>query len=122
MQQVPLKEVLNNLGAAQSRLRPACSASKISKRRWKEILLIPYITSTSATSFSSKGKLDEAAERFRAVLDRDPDDTEATTMLGRCLKKPIGKTPARSEGFERLKENYQESAYWQLKAVLEPRR
>jgi hypothetical protein len=34
----------------------------------------------------------------------------------------VGKTPARSEGFERLKENYQESAYWQLKAVLEPRR
>ena len=32
------------------------------------------------------------------------------------------KTPVRSEGFERLKENYEESAYWQLKAVLEPKR
>ncbi len=121
MQQVPLGEVINNLGAAQSRLGQPAALENF-KKALDGDSSDPVYHFNVGYVLLQEGKLDEAAERFRAVLDRDPDDTEATTMLGRCLKKPIGKTPARSEGFERLKENYQESAYWQLKAVLEPRR
>jgi hypothetical protein len=44
-------------------------------------------------------------------------------MLGRCLQKQKSARPGsnevQSEGLERLKETYQESAYLQLKAVLE---
>jgi hypothetical protein len=67
-----------------------------------------------------QGKFDAAAERFRAVLDRDPADAVATTMLGKCIKR-AGLQPAdRAERLERIKTTYEESAYWQLKAVLQP--
>ena len=57
------------------------------------------------------------------MLDRDPEDAGAITMLGRCLKKPLPETAElKAEGLERLKDNYEESAYLQLKAVLEPSR
>ena len=60
-----------------------------------------------------------AAERFRAVLDRDPSDAVATYLLGHCLQKTaprVGDT--RTANLERIKENYEERAYLQLKAEL----
>jgi tetratricopeptide (TPR) repeat protein len=73
-----------------------------------------------------QGNLVAAAEKFRAVLDRNPEDAEATTMLGRCLKSgptALSKvSDVRADGLERLKKNYEETAYRQLKAVLEPKK
>jgi tetratricopeptide (TPR) repeat protein len=120
-QQVPLNEVLNNLGAAQSRQNEAGALDNFRKALEGDANDPDYHFNVGY-ALLQRGDLDAAAERFRAVLDRDPDDTEATTMLGRCLKKQTPKMPARSEGLERLKEKYEESAYWQLKAVLEPKR
>jgi tetratricopeptide (TPR) repeat protein len=120
-QQVPLNEVFNNLGAAQSRQNEIGALDNF-KKALEGDSTDPDYQFNVGYALLQRGDLDAAAERFRAVLDRDPDDTEATTLLGRCLKKQASKTAARSEGFERLKENYEESAYWQLKAVLEPKR
>ena len=59
------------------------------------------------------------------MLARDPDDEIATILLGRCLKKQglrIGDTKgpdARFQALERIKLNYEEKVYWQLKSVLE---
>ena len=118
---MPLGEVLNNLGAAQSRLgRP--SALENFKKALEGDSSDPAYHFNVGYALLQQGELDSAADRFRAVLDRDPDDIEAATMLGRCLKKPAAKGAGRIEGFERLKENYDESTYWQLKALLEPRR
>lgn len=121
LQQVPLGEVLNNLGAAQSRLGRITALENFKKALEGDPSDPVYHFNVGYALFQ-QGDFEGAAERFRAVLDRDADDTEATTMLGRCLKKPVSKAPARSEGFERIKENYDESTYWQLKALLEPRR
>jgi tetratricopeptide (TPR) repeat protein len=120
-QQVPLNEVFNNLGAAQSRQNEGGALDNF-KKALEGDSTDPDYHFNVGYALLQRGDLDAAAERFRAVLDRDPDDTEATTLLGRCLKKQVPKTGPRSEGFERLKENYEESAYWQLKAVLEPKR
>ena len=117
-QQVPLSEVLNNLGAAQSRLNRAGALENFQKALEGDAA-DPVYHFNVGYALLQRGDLEAAADRFRAVLDRTPDDVEATTMLGRCLKKPVSKGAGRSEGFERLKETYQESAYWQLKAVLE---
>ncbi len=67
------------------------------------------------------GSFSAAAGEFRAVLERDPDDPVATLLLDRC-NKHSGPRPgdSQTEGLERLKTNYEESAYWQLKAVLQP--
>jgi cytochrome c-type biogenesis protein CcmH/NrfG len=72
-----------------------------------------------------QGDFDAAAERFRAVLERNPQDAEATAMLGRALQKNAASpkpSAQRGEGVERLKLEYQESAWLQLKAVLDPKR
>ena len=67
------------------------------------------------------GKYDDAAAQFRAVLRRNPSDTQASMLEARCSKQsgPRPGDPA-TEGLERLKTNYEESAYWQLKAALQP--
>lgn len=119
---VPLNEVLNNLGAAQSR-RNNPEALANFRRALEGDSADPDYQFNVGYALFKQGKLEDAADRFRAVLDRDPEDSEAITMLGRCLKKtPMRASELRGEGFERLKENYEESVYLQLKAMLEPKR
>ena len=55
------------------------------------------------------------------MLERVPDDDFSTLLLGRCLKKQ-GFNPAidtRLVGLERLKTNYEERAWRQLKSLLD---
>ena len=60
---------------------------------------------------------------FRSVLDRQPEDDMATLMLGLSLKKQNTRAgDARLEALERLKSNYEERAYLQLKALVNPGR
>jgi tetratricopeptide (TPR) repeat protein len=119
---VPLNEVWNNLAAAQSRRNSREALANFSKALEGDPGDPDYHFNVGYTLFKS-GDLSGAAERFRAVLDRHPEDTEALTMLGRCLAKSgRGQAGAAVEGLERLKETYEESAWLQLKAVLEPKR
>jgi tetratricopeptide (TPR) repeat protein len=119
---VPLNEVMNNLGAAQSRKNSAAAVGNFQRALEGDPNDPDYHFNVGYALFKD-GNLAAAAERFRAVLDRDPDDTEATTMLGRCLQKQkinrASRMEVQSEGLERVKETYEESAYLQLKAVLE---
>jgi Flp pilus assembly protein TadD/TolB-like protein len=119
--QVPLNEVLNNLGAAQSRLNQPAALDNFRKALEGDAS-DPVYHFNVGYALLMQGDMNGAADRFREVLERNPGDVEATTLLGRCLKPVSSKGPARSEGVERLKEDYEESAYWQLKAVLEPKR
>lgn len=106
----PLKEVLNNLGAAQSRRNSEAALENFRKALAGDPSDPDYHFNVGYALFL-RGQYGEAAERFRAVLDRAPDDSEAITMLGRCLQKnkpsPRG-SPAPSERLERLKETYEE--------------
>jgi tetratricopeptide (TPR) repeat protein len=120
-QDVPLNEVLNNLGAAQARLDSPSAMENFRKALEGDSSDPDYHFNVGYALFR-RGDYEGAADRFRAVLDRAPDDAEAVTMLGRCLQKNPPRVDLKSEGLERLKEEYQESAYWQLKAVLESKR
>jgi tetratricopeptide (TPR) repeat protein len=116
---VPLNEVLNNLGAAQSRRNLPDALDNFGKALEGDSA-DPMYHFNVGYALWKQGKLDAAADSFRAVLDRDPNDTQATLMLGRCLKKTLYKPGDSRENFERLKTNYEESAWWQLRAVLAP--
>jgi tetratricopeptide (TPR) repeat protein len=122
---VPLNEVLNNLGAAQSRNNSPPALESFRRALDGDPTDPDYHFNVGYVLFR-QGNVAAAAERFRAVLERDPDDAEAITMLGRCLQKQKVANAAgnelQSEGLERLKETYEESAYLQLKAVLERKR
>jgi tetratricopeptide (TPR) repeat protein len=115
---VPLNEVFNNLGAAQSR-----GNSPQTLENFKKALdgddSDPDYHFNIGYALWKRGQFEAAAESFRASLDRKPNDPDATLMLGRCLSKsaPRPNDPKR-DGLERLKLNFEETAYRQLKAEL----
>lgn len=118
--EVPLNEVFNNLGAAQSRRNQPVAVETLKKALDGDPGDPAYHFNVGYALWK-QGRFDEAAEHFRATLERDPQDAQATTMLGRCLAKSAPKpADSKQEGLERLKTKYEESAYWQLKAVLQP--
>jgi tetratricopeptide (TPR) repeat protein len=115
---LPLNEVVNDLGAAQSRLRSSTALDSF-RRASEGDSLDPDYRFNVGYALWKRGDFTAAAESFRALLDRSPDDAEAVLFLGRCLKKD-GPRPGdpKSEGRERLKFNFEETAYRQLKAEL----
>jgi tetratricopeptide (TPR) repeat protein len=118
---VPLAEVYNNLGAAESR-RNLPQASESFRQALEGDPNDPLYHFNAGYALWKRGELAGAAEQFRAVLDRTPGDQVAALLLGRCLKKQgpaRGGEDARLVGLERIKTNYEERAYWQLKAALE---
>jgi tetratricopeptide (TPR) repeat protein len=119
---VPLSEVYNNLAAAESRASLPTALDDFRKALEGDGSDTIYQFNVGYALWRA-GNFSAAAERFRAVLAHDPDDDQATLLLERC-EKQSGPRPgdSRTEGLERLKTNYEESAYWQLKAVLEPGR
>lgn len=118
---VPLNEVFNNLGAAQCRRgRPEALVSFSRALEGDES--DPDYHFNVGYELWRQGRFEKAAERFRAALDRRPDDGEATLMLGRCLKQsPPRVGEASSEPGPRLKQNFDETPYRQLKEMLEPK-
>jgi tetratricopeptide (TPR) repeat protein len=121
---VPLSEVFNDLAAAESR-RDLPQAADDFRKALDGDATDPVYHFNLGYALWKKGDFAAAAERFRAVLDRDPEDHMATLLLGRCLKKQglhagDPTATARLQGLERLKTNYEERAYWQLKSVLAP--
>ncbi len=116
---VPLNEVLNNLGAAQSRLNQPASLDNFRKALEGDPADPDYHFNVGYALWK-RGDFAAAAESFRAVLERSPEDPQATIMLGRALQKN-GPRPGdpNSDGLERLKLNYEETAYRQLKAELD---
>lgn len=115
---VPLNEVYNNLGAAQLR-RGAPAALENFRKALEGDSADPDYHFNLGYALWKSGRFEEAADSFRASLDRNAEDTEAVSLLGRALKKD-GPRPGdpRSEGRERLKTSYEEAAYRQLQAEL----
>jgi tetratricopeptide (TPR) repeat protein len=116
--EVPLNEVYNNLGAAQSRkeiygaeinFKKALQGDEADPDYWFNM---GYLEWKNGTFF-------QAADKFRAVLDRSPEDVEARAFLGRCLAKE-GPRPndAKTDGRERLKYLFEDSAFRQLQAEI----
>ncbi len=117
---VPLSEVYNNLGAAQSRSNLPDALENFRKALEGDENDPAYQFNVGYSLWKS-GNYPAAAENFRAVLSQDPHDAQASLLLARAEKRD-GPRPGdpRTEGLERVKTNYEESAYLQLKAALQP--
>ena len=116
---VPLNEVYDDLGAAQSRLNESEAALGSFRKALEGDSGDPDYHFNVGYSLWRAKQFDEAVESLRAVVERNPADTEATALLGRALKKD-GPRPGdpKSEARERLKTNYEEAAFRQLQAEL----
>lgn len=116
---VPLNEVFNNLGAAQSR-RNLPEALESFRKALEGDESDPDYHFNVGYELWKRKEFAPAADSFRAALERNPEDAAATELLGKCLQ---GSEPrpgdAQSKGLARLKLNYEEGAYRQLKAALQ---
>lgn len=116
--EVPIDEVYNNLGAALSR-KGDPGAMENFARALEGDQTDPDYWFNLGYSLWKQDQFVAAADKFRSVLDRSPGDQEATTMLGRCLKMDgLHAGDPRSEGRERIKTTFEDSAYRQLRAEL----
>jgi Tfp pilus assembly protein PilF len=117
--EIPLNEVYNNLGAALSRRNDPAAAENFAKALEGDEADPDYWFNIGYWLWK-QGQFALATEKFRAVLDRSPGDAEATTMLGRCIRMD-GPHPGdpRSEGRERIKTSFEDSAWRQLQAELQ---
>ncbi len=119
---VPLSEVYNNLAAAESR---ANRAPGVGGRFSQSVGRRPQrsgVPIQSGLRAVARGKFHRRGRTFsRSAWIMIPADAQAALLLERC-EKQSGPRPgdSQTEGLERLKTNYEESAYWQLKAVLQP--
>lgn len=114
----PLNEVFNNLGAALSRKNDPAAADNFKKALDGDEADPDYWFNLGYVLWK-QGRFDLAATHFRAVLDRNSGDQEATTMLGRCLRQDGPRAgDSRTEGRERIKTAFEDSAWRQLQAEL----
>jgi tetratricopeptide (TPR) repeat protein len=117
--EMPLNEVFNDLGAAQSRRGDYSGAVATYRKALEGDDTDPDYHFNIGYDLLRLGRFEAAADSFRAVLDRDPEDSEATTFLGMALKQSGPRLgDARAQGRQRIKINYDEAAYRQLKAEL----
>ncbi len=121
---IPLGEVFNNQGAAENR-RNLPQAVESFRKAVEADPNDPAYHFNAGYALWKRGEFNSAAVEFREVLERTPDDQTAALLLNRCVKRQglagIRTEDARLQNLERLKTNYEERAYWQLKAVLEPK-
>lgn len=116
---LPLNEVWNNLGAAQSRRNLPAAVDSFRKAHEGDPNDPAYLFNLGYALWKN-GRYDDAAEQFRAALDRNPQDPQAILMLGRSLAKtPPRESDLKVAGLERIKDNFEEMAYRQLRATLE---
>lgn len=115
--QAPLNEVYNDLGAAQSRRNLPEAVESFKKALEGDKADPDYWFNTGYALWKARS-FDAAAEKFRSVLDRTPNDGEATVLLGRCLKDDGPSAAELREGKERLKQNFELTAFRQLQAEI----
>ncbi len=117
---LPLNEAWNDLGAAQSR-RDLQEAVESFRKAVEGDPNDPAYRFNLGYALWKRGEFGAAAEEMRTVLRMSPEDPQATLVLGRCLNKtPARRTETALEDFERIKTNYEEMAYRQLRATLTP--
>jgi tetratricopeptide (TPR) repeat protein len=120
LKQFPMNEVYNNLGAAESELNMPAAIDDFRHALSGDPNDTIYLFNLGAALLRNNS-FDEATKRLRAVLDRDADDSEAQALLDKAHQReqiPPGSKPLAPE---RLKNNFDETAFRQLKAMLQPK-
>jgi tetratricopeptide (TPR) repeat protein len=113
---VPLNEVFNDLGAALSRRNKPDAMDNFRKALEGDEADPDYWFNVGYASWKA-GKTADAANNFREVLARTPDDREAQALYARAHR---GEGPRAGEALngERVKTTFEETVLLQLQAEL----
>ncbi len=116
---MPLNEVYNDLGAVEDRRGDFTGAVVSFRKAMEGDEADPDYHFNLGYSQWRAGQYADAAASFREALARNPNDAEATALLGHALEHQ-GPRPgdSKTEGRVRLKTNYDEAAYRQLQMEL----
>jgi len=115
---VPLASVVNNIGVCQAKLNSGEALATI-ERAIETDASDPALHFNAGFVLWKQGQFDKAAAHLRETLERDSADAEARQLLERCDKRNGPRPRERMEIQERLKTEYEEAAYLQLKSVLQ---
>ncbi len=115
----PLNEVFNNLGAAESQTNAPAALDDLRRALEGDGADLTYQFNTGLALLKS-GAFDDAAKLLERVADRDPDDRETASLLDRARRRDAGTGGSRTTPF-RLKPNFDQIAFRQLKAMLQPK-
>jgi tetratricopeptide (TPR) repeat protein len=117
---ISLSEVLNNLGVAQLRSGDAQAIGNLQKAIEGDPA-DPDYSFNAGLAMYRKGDFEAATSLLESTLARKPGDEVAERLLGKCKRKEAARPgEVRSEALERIKENYDETAWLQLKALIDP--
>jgi tetratricopeptide (TPR) repeat protein len=112
-ERVPLTEVLNNIGVAESH-RGHRDAADYFQKAVEADPSDPDYHFNLAVALFRKGDMPGAQRQLRETLSRRPGDTEA-----RQFQESLAASPAAAAPLTRIKRNYDESSYRQLSVELQ---
>lgn len=115
-----LNEVYNNLGAAENRLNQPNAVDDF-RRALDGDPNDPVYLFNLANLLLKADKFDEASRRFQTLLSREPDDAEARDLLGRAQRHEFSSLSGKPVGPDRLKQDFDLTAFRQLKAMMQPK-
>ncbi len=116
---MPLPEVYNNLGVAQSRRGEKTAAESFQKASDTDPNDPDYHFNLAAALYHA-GDLSGASRQLRQVLGLRPEDSEAKSLLDSINADATNRIQQRAAGsnrrtpLERIRENYQENAFREL--------
>src|SRR5258708_33129771 len=117
---MPLNEVYNNLGAAESQLNPSAAVADFRRALDGDPNDAVYLFNLGAALLRTNS-FEEAAKRLEAAADRSPGDQEAQALLGRAQDRQSASPGAKPLAPARLKTKLDTVAFRQLKAMLQPK-
>lgn len=119
-QAISLSEVLNNLGVAQLRSGDPQAIASLHRAVEGDPAEPDYAFNAGLAHYR-KGEFEAAIPLLESTLTRKPGDEGAELLLDKCRRKEAARPgELRSESLERIKENYDETAWFQLKALIDP--
>ena len=116
----PLNEVYNNLGAAESELRLPVAIDDFRHALEGDQNDSIYLFNLGAALLQNN-YFDEAAKRLEAALARTPEDAETRSLLELARRRQTTLPASKPLAPARLKPNFDETAFRQLKAMLQPK-
>lgn len=115
----PLNEVFNNLGVAENRLGQPSAVDDLRKAIDGDNNDAIYQFNLGVALLRAKS-FDEATRCLQFAVDRDSRDDEARDLLERSKRHETISTNSKQVP-GRLKQNFDETAFRQLKAMLQPK-